>query len=89
MISDRLAQHYYLKALQLSASAEDHLTYATTLRGMSAMAVDLGHNKQALDLASSACDASPQAGPPAWPPLNEPPPRAAVPQQPHLDHGAA
>lgn len=30
-----LAQRYYVKALELAGAAEDHLTYCTTLRGMS------------------------------------------------------
>ncbi|WP_019632475.1 hypothetical protein [Actinomadura atramentaria] len=61
--ADQLAQRYYLKALQLAAAADDHLTYATTLRGMSVMAVDLGHSTDALDLADGAWGASPEAGP--------------------------
>lgn len=58
-----LAQRYYVKALELAGSAEDHLTYCTTLRGMSLQAVDLGHNSQALRLANAAAAASPDAGP--------------------------
>lgn len=58
-----LAQRYYVKALQLAGAAEDHLTYCTTLRGMSVQAVDLGHSAKALELADAAAVASPKAGP--------------------------
>ncbi|WEH43872.1 tetratricopeptide repeat protein [Streptomyces sp. AM 2-1-1] len=58
-----LAQSYYLKALELAGAADDHLTYCTTLRGMSVQAVDLGHGNHALRLADAAAAASPQAGP--------------------------
>ncbi|MFE6713182.1 tetratricopeptide repeat protein [Streptomyces sp. NPDC057695] len=60
---DGLAQQYYTKALELAGSAGDHLTYCTTLRGMSVQAVDLGHGPLALRLADAAAAASPQAGP--------------------------
>ncbi|MFD3996154.1 tetratricopeptide repeat protein [Streptomyces sp. NPDC058583] len=60
---DGLAQQYYTKALELAGSAGDHLTYCTTLRGMSVQAVDLGHGSLALRLADAAAAASPQAGP--------------------------
>ncbi|SEB61404.1 MULTISPECIES: transcriptional regulator [Streptomyces] len=58
-----LAQQYYLKALELAGASEDHLTYCTTLRGMSVQAVDLGHGPEAVRLADAAAAASPQAGP--------------------------
>ncbi|MEU5427585.1 tetratricopeptide repeat protein [Streptomyces olivoreticuli] len=58
-----LAQQYYVKALELAGAADDHLTYCTTLRGMSVQAVDLGHNAHALRLANAAAAASPHAGP--------------------------
>ncbi|MGW6768886.1 tetratricopeptide repeat protein [Streptomyces sp. NPDC055037] len=58
-----LAQQYYLKALELAGASEDHLTYCTTLRGMSVQAVDLGHGKAAMRLANAAAAASPKAGP--------------------------
>lgn len=58
-----LAQRYYLKALELAGASEDHLTYCTTLRGMSVQAVDMGHGSEALRLADAASAASPQAGP--------------------------
>lgn len=61
--SHGLAQQYYLKALELAGAAEDHLTYCTTLRGMSVQAVDLGHGKHAMRLADAAAAASPKAGP--------------------------
>ncbi|MEU6989213.1 transcriptional regulator [Streptomyces sp. NPDC046465] len=58
-----VAQQYYLKALELAGAADDHLTYCTTLRGMSLQAVDLGHASRAVRLADSAAAASPAAGP--------------------------
>ncbi|MCX5385224.1 tetratricopeptide repeat protein [Streptomyces sp. NBC_00083] len=58
-----LAQGYYVKALELAGAADDHLTYCTTLRGMSVQAVDLGHGRTAARLADSAAAASPAAGP--------------------------
>ncbi|MFC5143953.1 tetratricopeptide repeat protein [Streptomyces aureoversilis] len=58
-----LAQQYYLKALELAGQAGDHLTYCTTLRGMSVQAVDLGYGPRASRLADAAAAASPQAGP--------------------------
>lgn len=58
-----LAQQYYVKALEVAGAAEDHLTYCTTLRGMSVQAVNLGHGQEALRLADAAATAAPQAGP--------------------------
>ncbi|ATW52837.1 transcriptional regulator [Streptomyces peucetius subsp. caesius ATCC 27952] len=58
-----LAQRYYVKALELAGAAEDHLTYCTTLRGMSVQAVDLHHEGKATELADAAAAASPKAGP--------------------------
>ncbi|MFE4533776.1 tetratricopeptide repeat protein [Streptomyces scopuliridis] len=58
-----LAQQYYRKALELAGAAEDHLTYCTTLRGMSVQAVDLRHGNSAMNLANAAAAASPNAGP--------------------------
>lgn len=58
-----LAQRYYLKALELAGASEDHLTFCTTLRGMSVQAVDLGHGTEAMRLADAAATASPKAGP--------------------------
>ncbi len=58
-----LAQRYYVKALELAGAADDHLTYCTTLRGMSVQAVDLRHGAKAVELAEAAAAASPKAGP--------------------------
>ncbi|MER6913762.1 tetratricopeptide repeat protein [Streptomyces sp. NPDC000594] len=58
-----LGQRYYTKALELAGAAEDHLTYCTTLRGMSVQSVDLGHGPIAVRLGDAAASASPQAGP--------------------------
>ncbi|WP_079125149.1 transcriptional regulator [Streptomyces lushanensis] len=58
-----LAQRYYLKALELAGASEDHLTYCTTLRGMSVQAVDLNQGPVAMRLANAAAASSPQAGP--------------------------
>ncbi|MFF5265286.1 tetratricopeptide repeat protein [Actinomadura viridis] len=58
-----LAQRYYLQALELAGHAGDHLTYCTTLRGMSVQAVDLRHSTTAVHLADAASAASPKAGP--------------------------
>ncbi|WP_435135940.1 tetratricopeptide repeat protein [Actinacidiphila sp. bgisy144] len=58
-----IAQRYYVKALELAGAAEDHLTFCTTLRGMSVQAVDLRHGPEALRLADAAASAAPQAGP--------------------------
>ncbi|MEV5570328.1 tetratricopeptide repeat protein [Spirillospora sp. NPDC052269] len=58
-----VAQRYYYQALELAGCAGDHLTYCTTLRGLSVQAVDLRHSKLALDLADAAAAASPEAGP--------------------------
>ncbi len=58
-----LAQRYYIKALELAGASEDHLTYCTTLRGMSVQAVDLRHGREAMRLADAAASASPKAGP--------------------------
>ncbi|MCZ4117802.1 hypothetical protein [Streptomyces sp. H39-S7] len=58
-----LGQRYYVQALHLAGSAEDHLTYCRTLRGMALQASNLGHGPKALELADSAAEASPKAGP--------------------------
>ncbi|MFF0064199.1 tetratricopeptide repeat protein [Streptomyces sp. NPDC005279] len=58
-----LAQRYYIKALELAGAASDHLTYCTTLRGMSVQAVDLRHGAKAMELADAAAAAAPEAGP--------------------------
>ncbi|GAB2819094.1 hypothetical protein [Streptomyces daliensis] len=59
----RLGQRYYVKALKLAGAAEDHVTYCRTLRGMSLQASNLRHARKALELADSAAEASPRAGP--------------------------
>ncbi|MFF8506724.1 hypothetical protein ACF064_01425 [Streptomyces sp. NPDC015492] len=58
-----LGQQYYLKALDLAGEGGDHLTYCRTLRGMSLQATHLGHGKRGLELADSAAEAAPSAGP--------------------------
>ncbi|MCX5357291.1 hypothetical protein OG864_00645 [Streptomyces sp. NBC_00124] len=58
-----LGQTYYLKALRLADEAGDHITYCRTLRGMSLQAGNLGHGRMALELADSAAEAAPSAGP--------------------------
>lgn len=59
----RLGQDYYLSALKLAGEAEDHVTYCRTLRGMSLQASNLGYGRRALELADSAAEAAPVAGP--------------------------
>ncbi|WP_017555917.1 hypothetical protein [Nocardiopsis baichengensis] len=59
-----LAERYYLQALRLAAEAEDPLTYATVLRGMSIQAGDLGHRTEALHLVQAAASAAGTAAPP-------------------------
>ncbi|MFE0377766.1 hypothetical protein ACFW1M_19745 [Streptomyces inhibens] len=56
-------QKYYLQALALAGSAEDHVTYCRTLRGMALQASNLGYGNKALELADSAAEAAPAAGP--------------------------
>jgi transcriptional regulator with XRE-family HTH domain len=58
-----LGQTYYVKALKLAREAQDHVTYCRTLRGMSLQASNLGYGQKALDLADSAAEAAPAAGP--------------------------
>ncbi|MFD3776914.1 hypothetical protein [Streptomyces sp. NPDC058612] len=59
----RLGRDYYLSALKLAGEAEDHVTYCRTLRGMSLQASNLGYGRRALELADSAAEAAPAAGP--------------------------
>ncbi|MGP3687730.1 hypothetical protein ACTVZO_24080 [Streptomyces sp. IBSNAI002] len=59
----RLGQDYYLSALKLAGEAEEHVTYCRTLRGMSLQASNLGYGRRALELADSAAEAAPVAGP--------------------------
>lgn len=58
-----LGQRYYLQALQLARAADDHVTYCRTLRGMALQAAHLQHARQAYELANSAAEAAPAAGP--------------------------
>ncbi|MFI6638859.1 hypothetical protein [Streptomyces sp. NPDC050504] len=59
-----LAQQYYRAALSLALNADDHTSYAVTLRAMSSQALRLGHAHHAHGLARAAADA---AGPDATP----------------------
>lgn len=59
----RLGQDYYVSALKLAGEAEEHVTYCRTLRGMSLQASTLGYGRRALELADSAAEAAPAAGP--------------------------
>ncbi|MFI5979295.1 hypothetical protein ACIBEA_00310 [Streptomyces sp. NPDC051555] len=59
----RLGQEYYISALRLAGEAEEHVTYCRTLRGMSLQASNLGYGRRALELADSAAEAAPAAGP--------------------------
>ncbi|MEU2395957.1 hypothetical protein [Streptomyces sp. NPDC007369] len=58
-----LGQRYYHQALALAGSAQDHVTYCRTLRGMSLQASHLGYGPKALELADAAAEAAPAAGP--------------------------
>ncbi|ANW18870.1 hypothetical protein [Streptomyces clavuligerus] len=58
-----LGQKYYLAALKLAGESQDQLTYCRTLRGMSLQASSLRHGRKALELADSAAEAAPKAGP--------------------------
>lgn len=58
-----LGQRYYREALSLASEAGDHVTYCRTLRGMALQAANLHHAKLALELADSAAEAAPKAGP--------------------------
>lgn len=58
-----LGQRYYVQALHLAGEAEDHVTYCRTLRGMALQAANLQHGPRALELADSAAEAAPKAGP--------------------------
>ncbi|MBW8735917.1 MAG: hypothetical protein JF621_01870 [Streptomyces turgidiscabies] len=58
-----LGQTYYVKALKLANEAQDHVTYCRTLRGMSLQASNLGYGRKSLELADSAAEAAPAAGP--------------------------
>jgi hypothetical protein len=58
-----LGQRYYRQALGLANAGGDEVTYCRTLRGMALQAANLNHANKALDLADSAAEAAPKAGP--------------------------
>ncbi|MFD5514209.1 tol-pal system YbgF family protein [Streptomyces sp. NPDC127051] len=58
-----LAQRYYIHALDLADSADDELTTAVILRGLSVQAYTLGHYPQARRLAQAAHDRCPPWAP--------------------------
>ncbi|MFJ5308992.1 hypothetical protein [Streptomyces sp. NPDC088350] len=58
-----LGQRYYRQALGLAKAGGDEVTYCRTLRGMALQAANLKHANKALELADSAAEAAPQAGP--------------------------
>ncbi|CAL9309579.1 hypothetical protein SUDANB180_03078 [Streptomyces sp. enrichment culture] len=58
-----LGQRYYRQALGLAKAADDQVTYCRTLRGMALQAASLRHANRALELADSAAEAAPSAGP--------------------------
>ncbi|OLT34404.1 hypothetical protein BJF79_07365 [Actinomadura sp. CNU-125] len=49
-----LAQRYYIQAVRLADEAGDQVMRATALRSLAVQAVELGHNRQARDLADAA-----------------------------------
>lgn len=51
-----VAQHYFTVALKLAAEADDPPMAGHVLRAMAHQAIDLGHNRQALDLAIASMD---------------------------------
>ncbi len=56
-------QRHYVQALRLAGQADDHVTYCRTLRGMALQASNLRFGRRALELADSAAEAAPAAGP--------------------------
>jgi len=58
-----LGQRYYRQALGLAKAGSDQVTYCRTLRGMALQAANLKHANKALELADSAAEAAPSAGP--------------------------
>jgi hypothetical protein len=58
-----LGQRYYRQALGLAKAGGDEVTYCRTLRGMALQAANLKHANKALELADSAAEAAPSAGP--------------------------
>jgi hypothetical protein len=64
-----LAQRYFIQSVRLAGEAEDQTTRATALHGLALQACQLGHTRQAVDLAEAAETALPSAAPPrtqAW-----------------------
>jgi len=59
-----LAQRYYIQTIRLADEAGNPLLRASALRSLAVQAVELGHGKQALDLAQAAQDGL-RAGAPA------------------------
>ncbi|GAB1337628.1 hypothetical protein ACE1SV_42180 [Streptomyces sp. E-15] len=58
-----LGQRYFVQALDLAKEGGDQITYCRTLRGMALQAASLRHASKALELADSAAEAAPAAGP--------------------------
>ncbi len=58
-----LAQHYYVKGLELAGASGDHFTYCHILRGMSVQAADLGMGAGAVRYADAAASAPPTGEP--------------------------
>ncbi|MCU1658743.1 MAG: hypothetical protein JWO57_3399 [Pseudonocardiales bacterium] len=51
-----IAQHYFAVAVKLAAEADDPPMAGHVLRAMAHQAIDLGHDRQALDLAAASID---------------------------------
>ncbi len=51
-----IAQHYFAVAVKLAAEADDPPMAGHVLRAMAHQAIDLGHDRQALDLATASMD---------------------------------
>ncbi|MFE1308019.1 hypothetical protein [Streptomyces sp. NPDC058755] len=58
-----LGQKYFVQALDLAKEGGDQVTYCRTLRGMALQAASLRHGSKALELADSAAEVAPAAGP--------------------------
>ncbi|MFT2018034.1 tetratricopeptide repeat protein [Streptomyces sp. 796.1] len=58
-----IAQHYYTKALELAAGANNPALHCLTLHGMSSQAVNAGHASTGLRLANAAATATPVVSP--------------------------
>jgi hypothetical protein len=55
-VEHAVAQHYFTTAVKLAAEADDPPMAAHVLRAMAHQAVDLGHPRQALDLATASME---------------------------------